>query len=282
MNLKIIGLCVFGLALSMQIYSYTSQKRNQQIILETNESISNQIGPQNHTFTVNGVNFNMVYVEGGAFFMGAQNTDPDSPNYDSDCICANETPMHSVTVNDYYIGETEVTQALWKAVMDGKSHGNKDNKPMDNLSKSMVDDFISKLNQITGLNFRIPSEEEWEYAARGGQKSKGYLYSGSSEINDVAWYTNNSGYKTHRVGEKKPNELGLFDMSGNVEELCVSKYGQNYNYVDGNTYIVLRGGSCSQIEIPCKVTSRVPFLLHDHKRFTGLRLALTLPSDELK
>ena len=192
------------------------------------------------TFTVNGVSFNMVFVEGGTFTMGATK-EQDSEAYDD------EKPTHSVTLSDYYIGETEVTQALWKAVMGSNpSYFKGDNLPVENVSYGDVQAFITKLNQKTGKIFRLPTEAEWEYAARGGKKSKGYEYSGSNNIGDVAWYYENSGderlnddtwnadevvknnCRTHTVKTKQPNELGIYDMSGNVGEWCYDWYGEDY------------------------------------------------------
>ena len=192
------------------------------------------------TFTVNGVSFNMIYVQGGTFQMGSNDSGASYM----------EEPVHSVTLSDYYIGETEVTQELWEAVMgttveqqrkkeeeylghDLDLYGVGSNYPMCYISWEDCQEFIKKLNRITGKNFRLPTEAQWEYAARGGNKSLGYEYSGSNTIDEVAWYYRNackvgsssSDYGTHRVGTKLPNELGLYDMSGNVWEWCSDWYG---------------------------------------------------------
>ena len=173
----------------------------------------------NETFTVKGVEFTMIAVEGGTFTMGAtpeQGSDADSE----------EKPTHQVTLSNYYIGETEVTQALWKAVMgENPSFYKGDNLPVEQVSWYDCQEFIKKLNVLTGRNFRLPTEAEWEYAARGGNKSRGYKYSGSNIIEDVAWYKDNSGGETHRVRTKQANELGIYDMSGNVWEWCQDWYG---------------------------------------------------------
>ncbi len=162
----------------------------------------------------------MVKVRGGTFTMGATPEQGNDAGND-------EKPTHKVTLSDYYIGQTEVTQALWQAVMGNNPSYHKGNNtyPVENVNWNDAQTFISKLNNITGISFRLPTEAEWEFAARGGTKSKGYKYSGSNNINYVAWYEDNSGYKTHPVATKAPNELGIYDMSGNVGEWCQDWYG---------------------------------------------------------
>ncbi len=179
-----------------------------------------QVSPKSAvTYSVNGVSFDMMKVEAGTFTMGA--TSEMKEPYDD------EKPTHQVTLTkDYYLGKTEVTQALWKAVMDSNpSYFKGDNKPVENVSWNDCQTFISKLNAVTGKNFRLPTEAEWEFAARGGNNSKHYLYSGSDNIDDVAWYDGNSGRQIYDVATKQPNELGLYDMSGNVSEWCQDWYG---------------------------------------------------------
>lgn len=169
-----------------------------------------------------GISIDMVRVEAGTFTMGA--TAEMKKPWDT------EKPTHQVTLtNDYYIGKYEVTQALWQAVMgNDPSHFKGDNLPVEWVSWDDCQEFISKLNRMTGKTFRLPTEAEWEYAARGGKKSRGYQYSGSNNISDVAWYKNNGGSKTHAVGTKQANELGIYDMSGNVKEWCQDKF-RTYN-----------------------------------------------------
>ena len=169
------------------------------------------------TFTVNGVTFNMVRVDGGTFQMGSNDSD----------AYKDEKPVHQVTLSTYSIGETEVTQALWEAVMGSNpSNWKGSNLPVEQVSWEDCQEFITRLNKITGRSFRLPTEAEWEFAARGGNKSKGYQYSGSNSIGEVAWYHGNSGSETHTVKTKQPNELGIYDMSGNVWEWCQDRYGK--------------------------------------------------------
>ena len=183
------------------------------------ESINLAFFGAKKTFTVKGVQFTMMPVEAGTFTMGATS---EQVNPDSD-----EKPAHQVTLtNNYYIGQTEVTQALWTAVMGSNpSYRKGDNRPVETVSWDDCQKFITKLNSLTGQNFRLPTEAEWEYAARGGKKSQGYQYSGSNNLDEVAWYDGNSSSQTHDVATKRPNELGIYDMSGNVWEWCQEWYG---------------------------------------------------------
>jgi len=172
------------------------------------------------SFTVNDVTFNMILVKGGTFTMGAT---PEQGNDAED----DEKPAHEVTLSDYYIGETEVTQALYEAVMGENPADTKGaDLPVVAVEGIDCDIFAEKLSKLTGRNFRLPTEAEWEYAARGGNKSKGYKYSGSDNIDEVAWYNDIEG-DIHPVKSKAPNELGIYDMSGNVDEYCADDYA-NY------------------------------------------------------
>lgn len=231
-----------------------------------------QLGSQ--TFTVNGVKFTMVPVEGGTFTMGA------TSEQGSDAL-EGEYPAHQVTLSDYYIGQTEVTQALWKAVMGSNPSDSKgDNLPVEQVSWDDCQVFIQKLNQLTGKQFRLPTESEWEYAARGGRKSRGYKYAGDNDIGLVAWYEDNSGNETHPVATKQANELGVYDMSGNVEEWCSDGYDgyQSSSQSDpqgpsSGSDRVGRGGSFFFNARYCRVSNR-EYYTPDFRTFDlGLRLS---------
>ena len=201
--------------------------------------------------------YEMVFVAGGTFTMGAT-SEQGSDAYD------NESPTHIVTLSSYYIGKTEVTQKQWQNVMGSNPSSFKgDEMPVENVSWNDCQTFINKLNQLTGKNFRLPTEAEWEYAARGGNKSKGYKYSGSNTIGNVAWYSGNSSSRTHPVATKQANELGLYDMSGNVYEWCQDWYGSYPSSSQANptgptsgSCRVLRGGGWSSYAAYCRVSYR--------------------------
>ena len=229
------------------------------------------------TYTVNGVSFDMVAVEGGRWFTMGATSEQGSDAYNSI-----EKPIHEVTLSNYMIGKTEVTQELWQAVMGKNPSWFKgDNLPVEYVSYKDCQKFIKKLNKITGLDFRLPTEAEWEYAARGGNKSKGYKYSGSNDIGSVAWYDGNSSFKTHAVATKSPNELGLYDMSGNVLEWCSDWYGSYSSSSQTNpkgpskgSNRVFRGGSWCFSAGGCRVSSRYNYLPGIRLDSLGLRLAL--------
>ena len=169
----------------------------------------------------------MVYVEGGTFRMGAQDSNPNLPNYQYKNVEKDEGPVHQVTLSGYHIGKYEVTKEQWNVVMGKKLPKKPEDriKPKENVSWNDCQEFINALNYMTGLQFSLPTEAQWEYAARGGNKSKGYLYSGSDDIDNVAYYGKGMFGGTTIVGSKQPNELGLYDMSGNVWEWCQDWYG---------------------------------------------------------
>ena len=193
--------------------------------------------------SINSFEIDMVFVEGGSFTMGA--TSEQENDYDS-----NERPTHRVKLNSFYIGKYEVTQKQWCEIM-GKnpSFFIGDSLPVEQVNWSDVQEFIKKLNDQTGKNYRLPTEAEWEYVARGGKRSQNYKYSGSNIVDHIAWYWDNSNSTTHAVGTKLPNELGIYDMSGNVWEWCNDWY-DNYNSSSqinpigalSGSYRVIRGG----------------------------------------
>lgn len=218
---------------------------------------------------------NMVKVEGSTFTMGA------TPEQGNDAY-EYERPAHQVTLSDYYIGRYEVTQKEWQAVMgDNPSKFYGDNLPVDYVSWNDCQDFINKLNQLTGLKFRLPTEAEWEFAARGGKQSKGYKYSGSDNAKNIAWYEKNSGSKPHQVGTKEPNELGIYDMSGNVGEWCGDWYGRYSSSAQTNptgpssgSARVLRGGSWYFDAWYCRVSFRGINYPSDRSIIYGFRVVL--------
>ena len=227
------------------------------------------------SLTVNGVSFEMVYVEGGTFDMGAT-SEQGSDAYDD------EYPVHSVTLSDYYIGRCEVTQELWEAVMGSNLSWFKGaQNPVESVRGAFCQGFINKLNSLTGRTFRLPTEAEWEYAARGGNKSRHYKYSGSDNIDDVAWHYGNSGGETHEVGTKTANELGIYDMSGNVWEWCSDRYGgysagsqTNPQGPSSGMDLVLRGGSWDNDARVCRVSNRGRYDPYISRRYDGFRLVL--------
>jgi len=248
----------------------------------------------NRTFKVNDISFDMIFVKGGTFTMGCT-ADPN------DCY-SNEEPTHSVTVSDFYVGKYQVTQQLWKKVMGTtiseqrnlldstlSLHGEGNFHPMYYINHKECEEFCEKLNQLLakqlpeGYKFALPTEAQWEYAARGGRKSKGYTYSGDNNLKKVAWFEENSNEKTREVGTKKKNELGIYDMSGNVWEWCSDWFdGEYYNYSlssdpTGPTYgyhRVMRGGSWRSIVQGCRVSCRAKNSPNERASNCGLRVVL--------
>jgi formylglycine-generating enzyme required for sulfatase activity len=235
---------------------------------------------EDEVFTVNGVKFKMKQVKGGSFMMGKAYSDDD-----------NLKPVHQVTLSNYRIAETEVTQLLWEAVMGNNPSRFKGQpyNPVEQVSWNDCQEFIAKLNELTGRKFRLPTEAEWEYAARGGEAQSGYIYSGSNNINDVAWFYDNSyavgvdhyNYGTHSVLCKSGNALGLYDMSGNVWEWCQDWYGNYSSDAQTNPtgpatgfYRVSRGGSWCNSAKYCEVTARNYGAPSYKEYYLGLRLAL--------
>lgn len=235
------------------------------------------------TIFINGVSFNMMPVEGGTFMMGSAPSQPGSLSY--------EKPQHQVTLSSYMIGQTEVTQELWGAVMGhipGRFKGHPQH-PVENVTWEKCDEFISLLNELTGLNFHLPTEAQWEYAARGGNRSHNFYFSGSNSVDNVGWFAVNSAslgenhidFGTHDVATKAPNELNLYDMSGNVSEWCMDWYvvytTESQTDPHGpstGSFKVYRGGSWNDSGANCRVTFRYPHYPSSRNDQLGLRLAL--------
>ena len=240
--------------------------------------LQSSIDQDNKVVSVGSVSFEMVYVEGGTFRMGATE-EQWKDAYDD------KKPVHPVTLSSYLIGKHEVTQALWEEVMGNNPSENEQggDYPVDNVSWFDCQEFVKKLNARTGMKFRLPTEAEWEYAARGGDRSKGYKYAGGDNLDEVGWYKDNSGGHTHPVGEKNPNELGLYDMSGNVWEWCQDWYDDytadsqtNPTGPQSGDDCVLRGGSNWYSARYCRVSVRGNGPPGDRDDDNGLRLALSL------
>ena len=216
----------------------------------------------------------MVFVKGGTFMMGNDKANP------------NEKPAHKVIINDFYIGKFEVTQAQWRTVMHNtpSTFSRCDDGPEENISWDEVQVFIQKLNKLTGKHYRLPTEAEWEYAARGGTKSIGYEYSGSDNISRIAWIKDNSNEMTHPVGQKQANELGIYDMSGNVWEWCSDWYDDQFyrrlysrkpNPVGppSGSFKIVRGGSWYSNDYCSRPTYRDGFIPGGKSINIGFRLA---------
>ena len=225
---------------------------------------TSQVGPHNFIS-------DMIYVEGGTFDMGK-----NDGQYD-------EKPIHEVTLSGFYIGKFEVTQYQWREVMGNEPSFIRkcDCCPVEQVSWIDVQGFILKLNQVTHRTFRLPTEAEWEYAAGGGNKSKKYSYSGGNGVGEVAWFNNNSDFTTHPVGQKEPNELGLFDMSGNVWEWCSDWYGPYPSDPQTDpagpaegSYRVLRGGSWNGVAQGCRISNRIINFPATRYGYLGFRLAM--------
>lgn len=268
-----IGICIMAVAVAVIWIGF-------ELISDYNASYINEDGEKHEqlpqkTITVNGVSFDMIWVEAGTFMMG------------TDTLYM-ARPAHKVTLTkNYYIGKTEVTQALWEAVMGKNPSEYKGaSKPVHDVSWDDCRIFLLELNSQTGLNFRLPTEAEWEYAARGGNRSCNYVYSGSDNFNEVAWeLDSNTG--VHAVATKKPNELGIYDMSGNVHEWCSDWYGENYykhspqidpTGPDNGEARVMRGGDGSSGAKYCSLTYRNYWF--PKYSFSYMKIGLRLVLDE--
>lgn len=246
----------------------------------SNQGGNGGVNGKGKEFEVKGVTFKMIEVKGGTFTMGALPNDEEA-SY-------REKPAHSVTVSDFFIGETEVTQELWEAVMGANpSIFEGENLPVEYVSWYNCQTFIEMLNglyegQLGKKRFRLPTEAEWEYAARGGKKSEGYLYAGGNTLSIVGWYDLNGGNTTHPVASLRPNELGIYDMSGNVWEWCSDYYDEEYYSVSpsnnpqgpsSGSYRVVRGGSYHDWGRYCRSSNRNGD--NSSSRHCGLRLVLS-------
>ena len=246
------------------------QERKQR---EAYERLKRSSSYNNGVLKVGSVEYPMVYVSGGSFDMGAT-SEQGSDAY------SHEKPVHRVKLSSYSIGKYEVTQELWEAVMgNNPSYFKGARRPVERVSWDDCVVFIDKLNALTGASFRLPTEAEWEFAARGGNSSRGYRYSGSDTIGNVAWYEDNSGNQTHDVGLKSPNELGIYDMSGNVWEWCNDCYGSYSSSSQTNpkgpcdgSFRVYRGGGWDSYVGSCRVSSRNSYTPGDRSHCLGLRL----------
>jgi formylglycine-generating enzyme required for sulfatase activity len=218
----------------------------------------------------------MVSVQGGTFFMGC------TPEQGENCTAV---PVHQVTLSSFFIGKYPVTQAQWLAVMDANPSNftGDHSRPVERVTwNEIVNQFIPRLNEMTGMTYRLPTESEWEFAARGGTNTRGYMYSGSDDINEVAWYNSNSSSRTHPVGTKAPNELGIYDMSGNVWEWVSDWQGRytaeaktNPTGPSSGSSRVARGGSWNYAARHCRVSNRDINTPDDRYSSIGFRLALS-------
>lgn len=242
-----------------------------------------------HGYCQTDYSIQMVLIKGGNFFMGSDDPRFHSAAYD------NERPIHRVSLGSYFLAKYEVTQGLWRKVMgmypeayNGVDYANKecDNCPVVKVNYEEAQEFIRRLNAKTGKTYRMPTETEWEYAARGGKYSKNFLYAGSNKLADVAWYGKRRS-AAHKVGEKEPNELGLYDMSGNVAEWCQDWFGADYYQktvdeadpkgpLSGDKRVV-RGGSYYDNDVECRNTNRGRFPIATRQWNIGFRLAMDAP-----
>ena len=247
---KALALKKWRVALTCDDATYSDKQNLQKLINKAENSAVEE--------TTSNDAFDMVFVQSGSFNMGSNTGEAD------------EKPVHSVSLSDFYIGKYEITQKQWRAVMNTDPPELKfkgcDNCPVERVSWNDIQEFLTKLNQqFPGKHYRLPTEAEWEFAARGGNKSNDYTYSGSNSINDVAWYSSNCGAKTHEVGGLQANELSIYDMTGNVWEWCSDWYDENYyknspsqnpKGANSGTTRVLRGGSWYFSSYNCRVAYR--------------------------
>lgn len=233
-------------------------------------------------FDVNGVPFDMQRVEGGVFVMGGTREQHRER-------ISTDLPTHTVALDAYYIASTEVTQALWKAVMPEWEFFEElylPNFPISYISWNDCQEFVRRLDSITGMPFRLPTEAEWEYAARGGNRSKGFRFAGGNIVENVSWGLSNAGFRTHEVGKKQPNEVGLYDMTGNVSEWCSDWYAPYHFGTIPNPQgpttgkeKIIRGSSYSNCQDNSYLSHRYMAVPTEATSYCGMRLALTLPNE---
>lgn len=272
--MKFMLLTLFSLMFSV----YTLYNANEECKMQDGqckEAVLDDEHSDTRIYDVNGVKIKMIAIQGGVFKMGSVEGAKGSEK--------DEYPQHSVEVGDFYLGETEVTQELWVAVMGDNPSGYTDDilLPVESVTWVDCQTFIKKLNELTGAAFRLPTEAEWEYAARGGNRSKGFLYSGSDNLADVGWYKDNSNERPHKVKQLAPNELGLYDMSGNIWEWCndwegeyTSEYVVNPQGPQQGRSRVVRGGSWLVDADICRVADRSSGAPRGGGCIVGLRLAI--------
>lgn len=233
-------------------------------------------------FDVNGVPFDMQRVEGGVFVMGGTREQHRER-------ISTDLPTHTVALDAYYIASTEVTQALWKAVMPEWEFFEElylPNFPISYISWNDCQEFVRRLDSITGMPFRLPTEAEWEFAARGGNRSKGFRFAGDNIVENVSWGLSNAGFRTHEVGKKQPNEVGLYDMTGNVSEWCSDWYAPYHFGTIPNPQgpttgkeKIIRGSSYSNCQDNSYLSHRYMAVPTEATSYCGMRLALTLPNE---
>jgi formylglycine-generating enzyme required for sulfatase activity len=269
--LKIGGIAALVIFAVVAVVTLLPVNSFQNILVNNDKDVAVNMEPRaDEVITVNGVSFKMIGVQGGTFQMGNNNG--------SD----NQKPVHEVSLNTFSIGQTEVTQELWKSIMgNNPSWFRGPKRPVESVRWNDCQEFISRLNTITGRKFRLPTEAEWEFAARGGNRTLGYKYAGSNTLDEVAWYSENSGKATHEVATKLPNELVLYDMEGNVEEWCQDWYGKYNSSSQTNPTgpssgpgRVARGGSYGLVGYCFGVSNRVYISSLIAGDYCGLRLAL--------
>ncbi len=259
--------------------------KNERVVIKENQLVSLDVELKKGETTSykDPLGIEWIWVEGGTFEMGCTSNESDCNN--------DEKPMHTVYVDGFYMSKYEVTFAQYDKFCEATGRTKPDdegwgrgNRPVINVSWHDAMDFCKWLSEKTGTTIRLPTEAEWEYAARGGKKSRGYKYAGSNNVDAVAWYSGNSGGKTHLVGQKQPNELGLYDMSGNVWEWCLDWYSRDYysksprhnpRGFNSGSYRVLRGGSWNNLARYVRVAYRLGYTPSDSYDSLGFRLLRT-------